>query len=133
VGSAVGSSTGETGQRCAVWAADTRIVSECPAHTPAEQDAALLCLCLSCHHCLVKIGLHELSEQTDCKFVLQCPGRGTGRTDCAAAISAPRFLAVLLSCRYAYSADQLEYHYTKNQEVLKRAAAALQQQHQQQP
>lgn len=30
--------------------------------------------------------------------------------------------------RYAYSADQLEYHYTKNKEVLRRAVAAWQQQ-----
>lgn len=36
-----------------------------------------------------------------------------------------------LLCRYAYSADQLEYHYTKNKEVLKRAVALLQGQQQQ--
>lgn len=38
---------------------------------------------------------------------------------------------VLVCCRYAYSADQLEYHYTKNKEVLKRAVEALKQQQQQ--
>ncbi len=30
--------------------------------------------------------------------------------------------------RYAYSPDQLEYHYTKSKDVLRRAVAALQQQ-----
>lgn len=36
-------------------------------------------------------------------------------------------------CRYAYSADQLEYHYTKNKDVLRRAVAALQERQQLQP
>jgi hypothetical protein len=38
----------------------------------------------------------------------------------------------LCYCRYSYSADQLEYHYTKSKAVLARAVNTLQQQQQQQ-
>lgn len=36
-------------------------------------------------------------------------------------------------CRHAYSPEQLEYHYTKNKDVLRRAVATLRQQQQQGP
>lgn len=34
-------------------------------------------------------------------------------------------------CRHAYSPEQLEYHYTKNKDVLRRAVAVLRRQQQQ--
>jgi hypothetical protein len=38
----------------------------------------------------------------------------------------------MFCCRYSYSADQLEYHYTKSTDVLATAVNALMQQQQQQ-
>jgi hypothetical protein len=43
----------------------------------------------------------------------------------------PRVL-LWFCCRYSYSADQLEYHYTKSKDVLARAVNALLMQKQQQ-
>jgi hypothetical protein len=48
----------------------------------------------------------------------------------AAGFQQQRLFLYIYKCRYAYSADQLEYHYTKDKAVLQWAVAAQQQQQQ---